>query len=66
MQHHHHVSQADVLRVNHPEHVESLARHLFKNNAPAILEVNRIFSKRPMLQELKKPPARNLIYHPPH
>ena len=66
MQHHHHVSQADVLRVSHPHYVERLTRHLFKNNPPALVEVNKTFSRGPMPQELKKPPARNLIYHPPH
>ena len=66
MQHFYHVDQANVLRLSHVHYVEKLARHLFSNNAPATMEVNRLFSTKTIPHELVKAKARNLIFHPPH
>lgn len=63
---HHHVQQQDVLRLSHRDHVESLARHIFRNNPPALLHVERLFSTKPLPVELTTPKPRNLVFHPPY
>ena len=50
-----HVSKADQLHLDHPTYVEKLARHVFRNNRPALAEVNRIFDTTPRVKELAKP-----------
>ena len=50
-----HVSMADGLHLDHPHYVEKLARHVFRDNKPALAEVNRIFDTTPLLKELARP-----------
>ena len=46
---------ADGLHLDHPHHIEKLARHVFRDNKPALAEVNRIFDTTPLLKELARP-----------